>query len=198
MRKVITRITVATLLLTISSPMLAQESGGGLVAVLDVAKVFKANPEFDAQMERIKDEAEALKLQIQKQQENIRSRAEAVAQMEIGSTERNQQEAALEQEQAALRTHARQAEADLLKREAKIYYDTYVKMQNVVGSLATKYGITLVLRFDSAEIDPENRGEVIKGVNRQVVYHHKLDLTKMVIQQLNPSAAQAPSGVINK
>ena len=54
MRKAITRITVAALLLTISSPMLAQESGGGLVAVLDVAKVFKANPEFDTQMKGIK------------------------------------------------------------------------------------------------------------------------------------------------
>ena len=125
-------------------------------------------------------------------------RAEAVAQLEIGSSDRNAKEAELEQEQAALRTHARQAEADLLKREAKIYYDTYVKMQNVVGSLANKFGITLVLRFDSAEIDPENRGEVIKGVNRQVVYHHKLDLTKMVINQLNPASAQAPAGTNNK
>ncbi len=177
---------------TMASSLVAQEGTeqGGLVAVLDVAKVFKANATFEKRMEDIKGEADALKAQIQQEQENIRVRAQEVAQYEIGTPERNQMEGKIEQDQALLRTKARQAETDLLNREAKIYYETYEQMQSTVAKLAQQYGISLVLRFDSEEIDPTNRPEVIKGVNRAVVYHHKLDLTKLVIESL-PAAASA-------
>lgn len=191
----ITLKTIAALVFTLLVvPAMAQEDGsGGLVAVLDVAKVFKNNAQFDHQLERIKQEAESMKVQIQKQQESIRQRAQQVMQMEVGSAERNKQEAEIEQEQTSLRTRARQIEADLLKREAKIYHDAYVEMQQVVARIANEYGISLVLRFDSNEIDPENRAEVVKGVNRAVVYHHRLDLTNMVIEKMSPSSASLPT-----
>jgi hypothetical protein len=64
-------------------------------------------------------------------------------------------------------------------------------MQAVVEEAATKYGLSLVLRFDSQEIDPNNRNEVVKGVNRAVVFHRKLDLTSMVSDALNARMAAA-------
>ena len=63
---------IAGLVLTcISFPLMAQQdnSSGGLVAILDVAKVFKDNPVFDTKMKAIKAEADALKKKIQDQQE---------------------------------------------------------------------------------------------------------------------------------
>ena len=178
---------------TMASSLVAQENNeqSGLVAVLDVAKVFKANTVFEQRMEEIKSEADSLKAQIQQEQDSIRARAQEVAQYEIGTPERNQMEGKIEQDQALLRTKARQAETDLLNREAKIYYETYQQMQSTVAKLAQQYGISLVLRFDSEDIDPTNRPDVIKGVNRAVVYHHKLDLTKMVIETLSPAASSA-------
>lgn len=169
----------------------AQEAQSGLVAILDVAQVFKQNQEFDSQMKSIKAEAEALKGKITKEQEGIKASAQQVTQYEVGSPNRNKMELELEQQQTALRTKARQAEANLLNREARIYYDTYQKMQSIVSSVAAQNGISLVLRFDSEKIDPTNRAEVIKGVNRAVVYHRQLDLTKMVSNAMNGPAAQA-------
>lgn len=177
----------------------AQETkSAGLVAVLDVAKVFKDHQGFDAKMKAIKSEAEGLKTQIQQQQDAIKAEAQALTNYEPGSNERNQLEATLEQKQAALRTKARQAEADLLNREAGIYYETYEQMQKVVSAMANQHGISLVLRFDSGPIDSTNRPEVIKGVNRAVVFHRRLDLTNMVIGQMNPGTAAAPTGTQNK
>ena len=175
-----------------------EEAKAGLVAILDVAKVFKENQGFDSQMKGIKAEADQLKAKITQEQETIKQRAQQVTQYELGSPERNKLEAQLEQEQAALRTKARQAEADLLNREARVYYETYQKMQSVVGSVASSNGISLVLRFDSEDIDPTNRGEVIKGVNRAVVYHRQLDLTRMVASAMNGATAQATTGTQNK
>lgn len=176
----------------------AQEKKVGLVTVLDVARVFKENQSFDSQMKAIKGEADRLKANITQEQEAIKQRAQRVTQYELGSTERNRLEAELEQEQTALRTKARQAEADLLNREARVYYETYQKMQSVVSSVAAQNGIALVLRFDSEDIDPTNRGEVIKGVNRAVVYHRQLDLTAMVSNAMNPAQARNDTGTQNK
>ncbi len=165
----------------------AQDSPG-LVLVLDVAKVFKADPNFKSQMESIKQQAEKLKGDIQQQQQTIQQKAVEVSQMDRDDA-RNQAEAMVEQEQAKLRTEARQAEAGLLTQEAQIYYNTYRQMQQVVTQLAQENNVALVLRFESESIDPSNRGEVIKGVNRQVVYYGPIDLTASVIQRMSARTA---------
>jgi len=159
--------------------------------VLDVAKVFKQNRAFESRMQSIKSTADQLKAEIQQKQEAIKQEALGLKDFEVGSPERNQMEGALEQKQAGLRTEARQAEMDLLSKEAKVYYETYQQMQAVLKSLSSQHGISLVLRFDSEEIDPTNRGEVIKGVNRAIVYQEKLDLTTMVIGQMSSDTASA-------
>lgn len=198
-KSLVVAFIAAVMLPTLGSTANAQDGkSAGLVAVLDVAKVFKENQSFDSQMKAIKAEAEGLKGQIQQQQEAIKAEAQGLTQYEVGSPERNQLEATLEQKQTALRTKARQAETDLLNREAKVYYDTYQKMQTVVSSVANQHGISLVMRFDSNPIDPTNRTEVIKGVNRAIVFHRRLDLTNMVIKSMNPESAQAGSGTTNR
>ena len=186
-------LAIAVLATVAGSTAVAQEEAdsAGLVAVLDVARVFKENAEFDTAMKTIRQEADGLKGQITQQQEAIKAEAQQLGQYEPGSAERNEMEATLEQKQTALRTRARQAEADLLNREAGVYFATYQQMQSVVGQIAGQHGISLVLRFDSEEIDPTNRAQVIKGVNRPVVFHRRLDLTNLVIQNMGSASANA-------
>lgn len=167
------------------------QDGPGLVLVLDVAKVFKSYPEFQTQMDAIKQQAESLKGKIQEQQQAIQEQAREVSRMEQGLA-RDEAEGKVEQQQASLRTSARQAEGKLLTREAQIYYNTYRKMQESVTQLAQENNVALVLRFESESIDPANRGEVIKGVNRQVVYYGSIDLTDSVIERMKTRTASAP------
>ena len=166
----------------------AQEAGR--VAILDVAKVFKDNASFDAKVNAIKNEAEKLKQQITAEQDRIKAEVMKLRDMEAGA-QRNQMEADLEQQHTRLRTTTRQNEAELLNREARVYFETYREMQSVVEAMSKEYGLSLVLRFDSESIDPNNRNEVIKGVNRAVVFHRQLDLTKLVSEQLNARMASA-------
>ena len=183
MNSKLTVTIVAAIFVACFSQTATAQNDGGIVAVLDVAKVFEMNPWFKQQMEAIKAQADLLKEQIQTEQTAIQEAAQAVLKIEVGES-RNQQESAIEQRQAALRTKARQLEMDLLKQEAKIYHQTYEQMQAVVAKLAGEFGISLVMRFDSSPINPENRAEVIKGVNRTVVFHDHLDLTTKVIEAM--------------
>ena len=189
MKSLITTIALAVLAVSSFAPTAAAQDGG-IVAVLDVAKVFKVNKNFDSEMQNIKTQAEGLKSQIQQQQEAIKAEAMKISQYEAGSPERNKMEAEVEQKQAGLRTSARQAEADLLNREARVYYDTYMKMRTVVGDLASKHNISLVIRYDGGTVDPASRPEVIKAVNRNVVFHRDIDLTKFVIEGMGPRVAE--------
>ena len=184
-------IVVVACVCTLASPLYAQtgQQGGGLVAVLDVAKVFKENSVFDQRMNAIKDEAERFKSQMQAEEQSVQQDAERLKEFNPGSAEYKQLEGELEQRTAKMRTLARQTQTDLLTREAKIYYDTYMEMQKVVASIADQYGITLVIRFDSGPIDPDNRGDVVKGVNRNVVFQKNLDLTNMVIEKMASASA---------
>ncbi len=163
----------------------AQAQEPGIVAILDVAAVFQRNQEFNTQMQGIKDAAEQLKVQITEQQKVIQAKAAQISAMESGA-DRFQQEADLEQQQAQLKTQARQAETNLLNREAQIYYATYQKLQSVVKAVADANNIVLVLRFDSSKVNGNVRPEVIKAVNRSVVYNRELDLTNLITEQMGP------------
>jgi len=177
-------IALVACVLSLAGTLNAQESG--MVAVLDVAKVFEANQAFTDRMDAIKVEAEQFKMKMEGEQANLQQQAAPLKDYKPGSPEFNQLQGQLEQETARLRTLAQQTNTDLLNREARIYYDTYNAMQQTVTELAGQYKISLILRYDSKPIDPDNRPEVIKGVNRNVVYQNKLDLTSMVIEQMGP------------
>ncbi len=177
----------------------AQEStGGGMVAVLDVAKVFEANALFNQRMDAIKAEAEQFKAQMEAEQQRLQQMAEQGKDYKPGSPEYKQLEAEMESEAATLRTTARQTNTDMLNSEARIYFDTYTQMQQVVGQISEQYGISLVIRFDSKSIDPGNRPEVIQGVNRNVVYQKNLDLTTMVIEKMASAATADAPGNLNR
>ena len=186
MKSFITKSVVVAALFALASPAFGQNNNqqGGLVAVLDVALVFKENATFNQRMDTIKSEAEAFKAQLQSQQQALQQKAEQLQDFKPGSAEAQSLESELAQQSATLQTSARQKENELMGREAKIYFDTYAQMKQAVSTISEQYGISLVLRWDSSEIDPENRSSVIAGVNRNVVYQHNLDLTTMVIEEM--------------
>ena len=144
-----------------ASVVSAQETGR--VAILDVAKVFKENTSFDSKVKAIKAEADQLKAQITAEQDRIKAEVMELRGMEA-SPKRNQMEADLEHQHTHLRTTTRQAESELLNREARVYFDTYREMQAVVEAIAQANGLSLVLRFDSEDIDPNNQQSVKKGL----------------------------------
>ncbi len=176
-----------------------QATSNGAIVVLDVAKVFKANASFNQQIERIQSEAEALKTKVEKQQTALRARAQNVSEnFKVNTPERKEAEGQLEQEMTSLRTFARQAEADLMGQEAKIYYETYLQMQAIVAAAAQENGIALVLRFDSSEPEPDNRSSIVGIVNRAIVFQKDRDLTGYVIEKMNPGRTATNPSTLQK
>jgi Skp family chaperone for outer membrane proteins len=164
----------------------------GAIAVLDVAKVFKAHTKFNQQLEAIQAQAQKLKSEVDTSQQELRQQAQRVSEtLNVGSRERKEAEADLEQKMTSLRTYARQSEAELMSQEAKIYYDTYLQMQKIVTEAAQANNISLVLRFDSSETNTQERASVVSLVNRTIVFQTNSDITDYVIGQMNAVPTQA-------
>ena len=102
-------------------------------------------------------------------------------------------------EEEIARVHAQlQADTQLkrkefLIREAELYHDVYKTVVTAVGKFAERHGISLVLRFNSQEANPQERGSVLQEVNRAVVYQNRLNITRNVLQSLTAATAARPS-----
>ena len=182
-------LVVPAVLVCVASVSAQQQLASGYVTVLDVARVFKSYAPFDNQLKQIEAEAENLRGNLVAQQQQLQSDvAQVLQQYKQGTPERNQQETLLEQRKVTMMTKARQAQEELLNREARLYYETYAEMQKVVSQYCQQSNISLVIRFESEPINRESRPEVIKGVNRNIVYQNNSDITDAIIQNMNQAA----------
>ena len=165
-----------------------QAKSNGIVAVLDVAKIFKEHEQFNAQMERLKNEVTTFDNGMKAKAEGLKTQMEnAKNTYAVSSQEFKNAQAAIAKEQANLQITATQKRQEILGREAKLYLTTYQQIQSEVAKIAGQYNISLVLRYDSEKINQNDRASVIKGVNRAVVYQKELDLTNMLLGIVAPN-----------
>jgi outer membrane protein len=94
----------------------------------------------------------------------------------------------------SLLNHTTQAEAfrksqqrDLIRKEAQIYKTIYLEVSDAVAKYADYYHFTLVLRFSADELSgDQNPEDVMRGLNRQVVYYRSNDdITNAICEFLN-------------
>ena len=136
---------VAAVVAFTASVASAQEPGR--VAILDVAKVFKENKIFADGLLALPAQADEFKRRVIAERDAIKAESMRLR-GKPASPYRNQQEAELKQRRTALRTAVRQNEAELVDREARVYFDTYREMKAVVEAIAEEHNIKLVLALN--------------------------------------------------
>jgi Skp family chaperone for outer membrane proteins len=157
------------------------------IALIDMARVFKNYKKFEAMREELKGE-------LAKSEERFKAMAETVKKETVdmkGFKEGSEEYSHLEK---SLLTHTSQMEAfrksqqrDLIRKEAQIYKTIYLEVSDAVEKYAQHFNFTLVLRFSGDELSgQENPEEVMRGLNRQVVYYRPSeDITNAICEFLN-------------
>jgi Skp family chaperone for outer membrane proteins len=169
------------------NPSRAADTSPHRIALIDMARVFKNYKKFEAMREELKGE-------LSKSEERFKAMAEMVKKEQSdmkGFKEGSEEYSRLEK---SLLTHTTQMEAfrksqqrDLIRKEAQIYKTIYLEVSDAVEKYATYYHFTLVLRFSADELSgQENPEDVMRGLNRQVVYYRPSeDITNAVCEFLN-------------
>ncbi len=165
---------------------------GGIVVVLDMNVVFESHGGFKSKMEKIKGEVVGYEEQLKGKGNALRSELETLnATYKAGSPEHQAGEASLAERDAKLGIQATQKRKQVADQQAQVYYDSYQEILASVRKVASQYNVSLVIRYDSRDINREDRNEVIRGINRNVIFQRDLDITDLVLADLGYQRAVA-------
>ena len=110
-----------------------------------------------------------------------------------GSPQYKQQEELIATKQAQIQLKMNLQKKEFMEREAKVYYQTYMEIEQEVTKFAQRHGINLVLRYNKIDMSSQDRREVLAGVNRAVVYQNKIDITDDILNVIQPRGVIPPN-----
>lgn len=179
------------------SPAAAPVPAGTSVAVIDIAFVFKNHVRFNGAMNDIKKDIEAFEAFARDEQRKMQTKAEGLKAFNPSSPEFKRAEEELAHMQSNLQIEVAKKRKEFLERESKVYFDIYREVEQSVAVFAQRNRIGLVLRYSGDEMKPDDRASVMAGVARPVVFQQNLDITELVLAELNrgatlPSPGAAP------
>jgi outer membrane protein len=183
------------------------------IGLIDMAYVFNNYEKFKALQQAVQDDLKAAKDKAQVTIDEIKKLNEQLTSGQIKSDSPDAQriERDMIRMQTELEAFGRVTQNSNLKREAEIYKQVYLEVQDAIKSYADHYGYTLIIRFDRESVaDSNDPQQVLQRLTRQVVYHRgEDDLTMVILNYLNktyassggrtaapaPAAAATPAGV---
>lgn len=156
------------------------------VALVDMARVFKANREFVDRRDDLRSEIEASQ-RLDKQMAAVISKLEEeLKKLTKGTAEHADAEQELIKLKRELEDFRRQQRRKLVTSESQLYKEIYTKVVAAIRQVAEQRAYTLVLRFDSEPLDASDVKTVLKKMNRQVVFYREQDeITDLIIKAVN-------------
>lgn len=148
-------------------PQVAAQPG---VVIVDIKALFKAHPLFNQQLEMLRQSAETHQAESIAAQQQLSRKAELLNQYDRQSIEFREAEATLAREGAAMEVELRNKMFNLVKAEAKLHYDTYQQINQIVAEYCQQQELSLVLRHSPIEMSPSNPESVMQGVNSPIIF----------------------------
>ncbi|MEQ8210505.1 MAG: OmpH family outer membrane protein [Lacipirellulaceae bacterium] len=161
------------------------------VAVVDVSYVFKEYPRFTQAMDGMKKQMEAAEADLKVERQKIQQQEEQRNEAKVGSETFKRLDEALARSKADFNIKAGGIRRDFLEREAKVYYDTYLEVNNAVKSYAEANSIGLVLRWNGNQVDPTKRDDVLRAISQPIVHQNYIDITPDILGVLQQSSGVA-------
>jgi Skp family chaperone for outer membrane proteins len=162
------------------------------IAVIDVTFILEHYSRLKQAMEVYKRDAQSAEDLLKKERGEIQKRAERIKTLKPGTPDFKAEEEAITKAESDWKLKVAAQRRDFAERESKNYLRAYQELGEAVKEYAERNGISLVLRFNGAPIDPNNREMVQMEVFKMVMHYDKsIDITEPVLNELNRKAAIA-------
>jgi Skp family chaperone for outer membrane proteins len=159
------------------------------VGLIDMAFVFNNYEKFKAMQTSLQNEFKAAQEKAKVTVEEVKA---LQAQLASGTLNKDSPEAAQIEQQIIRKTTDLQAygqiiQREQLKKEAEVYKQIYLEVQDAIRIYADAYGYTLILRFDREAVEEaQDPQQILQRMTRQVVYFRgQDDLTSPILTHLN-------------
>lgn len=167
-------------------PAMGPQPTPSAIALLDVSYIFKKHARLKALMDEMKKDVEAAEAWVNNERNAQIKLLEQLKQYRQGSQEFKSLEETIAKRRADLAIKIQQQKRDFLHREAKIYHNVYLEIQQEVNYYCQARGTALVLRFSREAPDVERPDSVLSYINKPVITYSKdLDITDLILSQLN-------------
>jgi Skp family chaperone for outer membrane proteins len=196
----LTAAAAAVLTLGVESSQAQNPAGANAtkhgVAVVDISYIFKKDDHFRATMDAMKKEMEATEAELKSDRDKIGQMEEQRNTYNAGSAEYKAADEQLARNMAEFNLKMTKLRKDFMEREAKVYYQTYLEVSKAVEYYAQHHDIGLVIRFNGEPVDPNKREDVLREINKPVVFQNQVDITPDILALLNRDSATAtrPAG----
>ncbi|MFM7740649.1 MAG: OmpH family outer membrane protein [Planctomycetota bacterium] len=156
------------------------------VALLDIAVVFENHPAFKSRLAQLKQDADGLQTAVLQQRQALIKEQENLRLLyQPGSQEFKDKEKELALKVTKLEIDSNDKMRDLMVQEAKLHFEIYSEVSRLVDEYCNQFDIRLVLRFNSAAVQPDKPESVMQQVNGAIVYYNpNRDITAAIVQRV--------------
>ena len=173
----------------------APSPNGQNIAVIDVGVVFEKHPRFKSQMDALKAEIDATEKGWKDQATQINAAIEQLKTLKSDSPDYHRLEKEIATRQADFNVNKALKNKELMERQGKIYNNTYKEVESAVKEFCLQYNVALVIRYNSKPADSSDPQEILRNIQRPIVYIKPgYDITDDIINLLNRSAAAPQNG----
>lgn len=163
-------------------------AAGSPVVVIDVVAVFKLHARFNQSMEIMKKDVEVYKAHLRREQQRVAQMEEGARDFSVGSPEYKQLDAQVTKAKADLQVDMALKNREFTEREAKLYFDTYVEITSRVAEYSGQNGVSLVIRYNSKQMDKTDQQSILEGIGNAVIYQQNRDITAQIVALVNQGA----------
>ncbi|MEM8735552.1 MAG: OmpH family outer membrane protein [Aureliella sp.] len=190
-------LIAAILLGTVASSALAQEGAKAsqmTVAVVDIGYILKNHPTMKADIEKIEGQMKAADEEMTRRRDEILKQMEQLKEsMDEASPEYARREKEIAEMDTTFRLEIVRKRKEFDKARARILFQIYSDIKNLVKYASDNMGIQVVMRVDGSreQLDPA-KPEMVQMYLTQGVIHYapNVDLTKWVLDGLKQRTAQ--------
>jgi Skp family chaperone for outer membrane proteins len=183
-------VSLAGVVAMAQQPGMAARPAPNGIALLDISKIFKSHARFLQAMEEMKGDVGKAEAQMKSEAEYVNSLVEALKQLKPGTVDYSTKEQEIARRRADMNVRIQLQRKEFLLREAKIYHQVYQEISKEVEAFAATNGIVTVFRYNGDQVDAENPEDVLKNINKPVVYFNPgMDITAQILERLNRDGA---------
>jgi Skp family chaperone for outer membrane proteins len=173
----------------------APAPNGQNIAVIDVGVVFEKHPRFKSQMDALKAEIDATEKGWKDQATQINAAIEQMKTLKPDSPDYHRMEKDIATRQADFNVNKALKNKELMERQGKIYNNTYKEVESAVKEFCQQFNVALVIRYNSKPADSGDPQEILRNIQRPIVYIKPgYDITDDIINLLNRSATAPQNG----
>jgi len=193
-------VGVAIVLGIYAVPAIAQQTQQApqipyLVAVLDVAQVIKAHPDFTARQGALAEKVKAAEATFQKRQEAIAGKQKSLeaSPHRPGSPQHQQILDEIAGDLADFERDAKTEQRKFALENSKIMYDTYQDIKATINKYATARGIAQVTDYREFEPNPADPQTVAEDMDQRLVWFNpQLNITRVIIGEIYAARGMQP------